>query len=359
MYCYNEIENFGTYCLTPYEVLLRVGINWLQEDLQKSEPYIHDKPKGDYAEKNEYFNRANVIGFPLLKLGITGLSKMYYWHLLNQINEFEKISIKSFNKGMVCANLGVSSLAEGDFDGGIAYLLWAGQEDRGWSGDAIQNVFSNPLYGQFADGTHRNGKSQFGSLAPWKMIRQTIKKFNTDFYSNLTLEQVFKEMESSPEHRSLFEGSIWVIHRNLKLLREENERSIYTSKNNLYTRLRLYDGFISLCRFIELRMRYYNNISGPLGKLLEHSFKKEKWFKREVQPYKKECKNSYEFNRKISDILNNYTRPSKNILLLWVLRNYATHLCDPETPNFFMQIENIFDEVIIAYFFYLDSYVFT
>jgi hypothetical protein len=344
-------------CLALCEKALRLGLMDLQQDMEVAEPYDHDKPKGDYEKnynkKNEYFNRANMIGMPFLERGITGISKMYYREMLNAINDYEKKNNKPLNKGMVCGNLGVSALAEGDFDGGIAYLLWAGQEDRWWSGDPTKNIFANPLYTQFAKGTHRQGKSQFGELAPWIMMKTAIDKYNTEFKDSVNIDDVFKELEGSQEHRALLEGSLWVIHRNLVLLKEEKERGIYSNKNNIYTRLRLFDGLVGLCRFIELRMRYYEKISGKLKDLLIAIFGKETWFKNNVSPRNKSPQKPKDFDDRMREALEKVNRPGKSVLILWTLRNYATHICDPEAPFFFENIENIFNELVIAYIYYL------
>ena len=340
-------------CRTLYEKAVRLGLTDLQQDMERAEPYDHDRPRGEYDRKNVYFNRANFIGVPFLEGGITGISKMYYWEMLNTINEHERKNNKPLNKGMVCGNLGVSALAEGDFDAGIAYLLWAGHEDRGWSGDPAKSIFANPLYTQFAEGTHRQGKSQFGGPAPWIMLKTMIDKYNSEFKHNVDIKEVFKEIEGSPEHRALLEGSLWVIHRNLELLKEEKERGIYSDKNNIYTRLRLFDGIIGVCRFVELRMRYYESISGTLGVLLEGIFGEETWFKNDVSRRNKSPQTPDEFDNLLKEALQSCNRPGKNVLIFWTLRNYATHVCDPNTPFFFKNFEDLFYEVVATYIYYL------
>ena len=337
-------------CLTPYKKALQLGLTDLRRDMKVAEPYCHDKPKGKYDKKNEYFNRANSIGMPFLERGIACVSKMYYWQMLDAINEYEKKSDKPLNKGMVCGNLGVSALAEGDIDGGIAYLLWADHEDRGWLKDPNRIfIFENRLYTQFA-----KDRSPFGGRAPWIMMKTAIDEYNTEFKDGVSIDDVFKELEGSPEHRALLEGSLWVIHRNLVLLREEKERGIYLNKNNIYTRLRLFDGIVSLCRFIELRMRHYEKTSGTLGALLKAIFGKESWFQNDVSPRNKSPQKPEDFDDLMREALEKMNRPGKNVFILWTLRNYATHICDPEAPFFFENFENIFNEVIIAYIYYLN-----
>lgn len=350
---YSLGSTLATDCLMRYGKALQLGLMDLKQDMDVAEPYKHDTPNGNYNKKNVYFSRVNSIGMPFLERGITGISKMYYWHMLNAINGYEKEHNKPLNKGMVCANLGVSSLAEGDFDGGIAYLLWAGREDRGWSGDPTKNIFTSLLYTQFAEATHRQGRSQFGEQAPWIMMKRAIDKFNIEFKDNVNLKEVWKELEGFPEHRALLEGSLWVIHRNLVLLKEEKERGIYSNKNNLYTRLRLFDGIIGLCRFVELRMKYYEKIQGTLGDLLDAIFRNETWYKKDVSPKSKCPQKPEDFDDFMRESLEKVNRPGKNVRILWTLRNYATHICDPEAPFFFEHYKDVFDEIVITYIYYL------
>lgn len=348
-------------CLTPYQKALQLGLVDLQLDMEKAEPYDHDQrdpPKEDYEKKNEYFNRANSFGYPFLTMNITGRSKKYYWKMLKAITKYEKEYEKPLNKGMVCANLGVSALAEGDIDGGIAYLAWAMREDRSWIKDSTRNIFNNPLYEQFPKATKRRGISQFGKRAPWIMLEEAVEEYNIEFGDNVKINDVFTKLEGSPEHRALLEGALWVIHRNLALLREENDLGIYRNENNIYTKLRLFDGIVSLCRFIELRMRHHEKNLPPksptLGLLLEeYIFKNETWYKSEVEDKNTKPQTPKDFDELVQDAIQNGKRPYRDILLLLVIRNYSVHICDPETPFFFRKFEKIFNEIIIAYVYYL------
>jgi len=353
--CYKCGIMLATHCNRAFQEALKIGLTALQQDVQTADKYDHDKPNIEYGKKNEYFNRANNIGMPFLQTNLTGLSKMYFWHMLNSIKEYEKN--KPLNKGMACGNLGVSALAEGDFDGGIAYLLWACKEDRAFSGDPTKNIFSNELYVQFSRAQKRGGMSQFGAPTTWVMLENAINDYNTTFGDGVKLDSIFKELEVSPEHRSLLEGSLWVIHRNLVLLREENARGIYKDENNIYTRLRLFDGIASLCRFVELRMRYYEKAIPPkttLGPLLtDHIFKGQVWLKPDVIDKNKGPQTPSDFDVLVQDALNNVKRPGRAILLLLVIRNYSVHVCDPTTPIFFSELEKIVNEIIVAYVYYL------
>jgi hypothetical protein len=342
--------------VNAYNKILQLGLLELEIDLQNAKPYDHDHPKGKYDDKNLYFNRANSLGISLLRQNATGFSKMFYWNMLNVINNHEKNANKPLNKGMVCGNLGVSALAEGDVDGGIAYLAWAMYEDRAWiKGNPENNIFASPLYVQFAKGTNRGGISQFGRLAPWIMLEKALEKYNSIHQEKVDVSSIFKELEDSPEHRALFEGAIWTIHRNLCLLREENDRGIYKNDNNIYTRLRLFDGIVNLCRFIELRMRTHEKVPKrvkTLGNLIHYIFGKETWFSKEVEPNYTEPQTAKDFNDFIKVALK-LKPPASNILLLWVTRNYSVHICDPNAPFFFKNIEQIFDEMVAVYVYYL------
>ena len=113
-------------CMEEYLKAVDLGAKTLADDLKNADPYNHDSPEAKYEDKNTYFNRANIVGYPFLARGLTGCSKGYYWKMFNIITDFEKSASIPLNKGMVCGNWGVSDLAEGDIDGGIAHLLWAG-----------------------------------------------------------------------------------------------------------------------------------------------------------------------------------------------------------------------------------------
>jgi len=351
--------------ISAYNKILHLGLLELEMDLSGAKPYDHDDPKGNYNDKNQYFNRANNLGMPLLRQNATGFSKMYYWHMLNAINNHEKQAKKPLNKGMVCGNLGVSALAEGDIDAGIAYLAWAMREDRGWiKGKPENSIYASPLYIQFSEAAARGGISQFGGSAPWVSLKNALAKYNTAYKENIDIKSIFKELEDSPEHRALFEGAIWTIHRNLCLLREENARGIYEKNNNVFTRLRLFDGMVTLCRFVELRMKHHESrlkllkkkdlkeaLSGTLGTLLLKIFG-NKWFKTET-PKIPRFETSKTFNRFLKSKSKGKSSHNRSLLLLLVIRNYSVHMCDPDVPFFFDNVEFIFDEIIGAYLHYL------
>ena len=358
---------FASEALCAYNKIFQLGRLELESDLQNAEPYDHEHRKGEYRDKNRYFNRTNALGISLLRLNATGFSKMYYWLMLNMITDFENDEKKPLNKGMVCANLGVSSLAEGDLDGGIAYLACAMREDRAWiNGNQENNIFASPLYTQFTEGTNRGGISQFGEQAPWIMLRRAFEEYTKVYTEEVNLSSIFKELEDSPEHRALFEGALWTIHRNLSLMKDKNYRKIYKDEENIYTSLRLFDGIINLCRFIELRMKHHESMlkiltkkdlkkieEGTLGLVLITIFGKG-WYKKEVSSKRiPRFTSASNFNNFLGKKLNGKSSHNLSFLLLLVIRNYSIHLCDPTVPVFFEKLEQIFQRIIGAYIYYL------
>ena len=344
-------------CLEGFHKAREIGNYLLNQDLRNAKPYNHEKPVGDYADKNLYFNRANVVGYPFLIKGITGLSKIYYWELLAQIKSFEKSNDK-LNKGMVCANLGVSDLAEGDIDGGIAHLLWAGYEDRAWLNVSYAyDIFNANLYTQFAKGEQRGGLSQFGGLAPHTILENAINEYNNACSAKLKKEDIFKELRSSDEHRAILEGALWTIARNLPILAEETGAIFPQGKHNIYTMLRLFNGLVDLCRFIELRMRYHEKPPKDvkmLGNLLNHIFanKSLSWFDKDVKKNLKHPETGQKFDDFVKQGLT-LGFPAREILMLWGTRNYSVHVCDPEAPYLFGNFEQVLHAILGAYIFYL------
>ena len=343
--------------LAMYGEMQAIGNSVLAEDLGKAKPYNHEKPDGLYDQKNAYFNRANAVAMPSLNVGMTGVSKIYYWKLLSGIKEFEKSNFK-VNKGMVSANLGVSDLAEGDIDGGIAHLLWAGYEDRAWiKGSYAYDAFQMGLYKQFANGETRGGLSQFGGPAPHVMLETAVQAFNSIASTKFTKDYIFDELKDSDEHRAILEGSLWTMARNLPILNEEYATIFDKKQNNIYTRLRLFNGLVDLCRFIEMRIRHYEKPPkdvSMLGRLMKHTFGKKGivWFDKEVLRNIELPQTGKEFD----DFLikcHGLSFPAASILQLWGTRNYSVHVCDPDTPYLFSNFNKVFNDIVAAYVFYL------
>ena len=346
-------------CLEAYSKAIKIGMKTLLSDLKNAKAYNHDSPSGKYGDKNTYFNRANIVGYPFLARNLTCLSKDYYWQMFNAITSFEKRKKTSLNKGMVCANFGVSDLAEGHIDGGIAHLLWASHEDRGWRKTSdVHNIFQSPLYTQFAQGEKRNGTSQFGGPAPHIMLERAIHSFNKIFKTSLSKEDIFRELANDDDHRAMLEGALWILARNLPIFHEEAEKIFLSrkqKKHNIYTRIRLFNGLIDLCRFVELRMRHYEkppkNVR-TLGNLIHYTFDNETWFRKEVKPRYRRPKRGQEFDDFVKKTLR-LKAPISNVLFLWVTRNYFVHIGDVETPYFFENLDKVFQSIVGCYLFYL------
>ena len=100
-------------------------------------------------------------------------------------------------------------------------------------------------------------------------------------------------------------------------------------------------------------MRHYEQTRGMLSELLQTIFGKETWFKKDVHPKNKSPQRPEDFDGLMKECLEKVNRPGKNVRILWTLRNYATHICDPEAPFFFENFENAFDEIVITYIDYL------
>src|SRR4051812_5669196 len=122
------------------------GLALLQEDLESHDPY--DPINKPYSEKNVYFDRTNQHGGWLLTSGIYWAADIYYRRMLDKIPEYEKSTTKYFNKGIVYANLGITQIAQGKFDAGIAHLLTAEWEDRDVA-NPKEFILDTPLWQQF------------------------------------------------------------------------------------------------------------------------------------------------------------------------------------------------------------------
>jgi hypothetical protein len=213
------------------------------------------------------------------------------------------------------------------------------------------------LYTQFANGEQRGGLSQFGGSAPHVMLENAVKEYNVACSAKLEKDDLFNELRGSDKHRAILEGSLWTIARNLPLLDEENGTIFPPDTHNIYTRLRLFNGLVDLCRFIELRIRHYENPQKnvkTLGDLLKHIFESKSlaWFDTDVKNNIKTPQTGPEFDDFVKNCFKLGFKP-RSILLLWGTRNYSVHVCDPETPYVFNHFEKVFNAIVGAYTFYL------
>ena len=130
-----------------------VAGRWLWEDMERSTSYEPHREGFKREQKDYYTFRANnkfgirVMGKPEEKIH-PFYSDFYYAELINIINQYEDISHKHFNKGIVFANLGIAQIAQNKFDAGIAHLLTAEWEDREVA-NPKEFILDSRLWGQF------------------------------------------------------------------------------------------------------------------------------------------------------------------------------------------------------------------
>jgi hypothetical protein len=220
----------------------------------------------------------------------------------------------------------------------------------------ITDIFDSPLYKQFAEGSKRGGKSQFGWQAPYVLLDHAIEDYNNFNGTKWTRQNIFGSVADNDEHRSILDGALWSLVRNIPIYKEENPVIFQKDNHNIYTKLRLFNGLVDLCRFIELRIRHHEKPPKEvktLGNLMYYVFEKETWFQKEIKPENKMPETALEFNNAIKKILL-LKPPSKYVLLLWITRNYSVHVCDAEAPDFFDNIEAIFESIIGSFLFYLE-----
>ncbi|MFX1473970.1 MAG: hypothetical protein ACFFCO_00630 [Promethearchaeota archaeon] len=340
------------------------GIRLLQTGMERANPYDYDNPS-PWPEKNRYVIPANRIGNQLIDIKLTGPAKLYYWKLLKEIARFTEERNTPLNRGLVCGKLCETSILEGDIDGGIAYMLWATRENRGrtkdFNSDEITTWLLSKTYRRFAAGEGYNGRSPFGTPAPHIMLKAAINEYNKRTGTKFTLDQILNEASQTREYRALLEGSLWTIHRNLAILKYEQDFKIFPSrKYNLYTKLRVLDGFLNLCRFIEyaIKSREKLTVKGrepTMGELIHHITKQKHWVRSSIKgKNNRQPQNAQKFNTTLQTLLNEETNPYQNYLILLTIRNYIAHVCDPEIPIFFNNLGNLFNRLIWAYLQYLD-----
>jgi hypothetical protein len=224
-----------------FDAFLNQGLEWLEEDMER---YPAFDPAAPYKEKNAYFNRANNLFLQRLRLNHWS-AEMYYNTMLLSILDYQKLTEKVFNKGMVYANLGIAQVIANKFDLGIAHLLTAQEEDRAINPSF--DILNSDLWEQFEHPVI------FGLLSS---LNSPPYSANLSFdIDDAFLEQLVTEMEQ--DERIFLEGAIWQISLNLSL---NDERP------NAYTRGVLYSGLRNLCLVIETLLRKRHYILFPTAK---------------------------------------------------------------------------------------------
>jgi hypothetical protein len=211
--------------MTWFGAGIEKGLALLNEDLESHDPY--DPFNKPYSEKNVYFDRTNQYGGWLLTSGIYWAADIYYRRMLDKILEYEKSTSKYFNKGIVYANLGITQIAQGKFDAGIAHLLTAEWEDREIA-NPREFILDSILWKQFES----------------KVFMYLIgygNKYGINFaVDNLFLEKLFKDIDR--EDRIYLQGTILALLDNIELNK--------IAPNN-FTYGRLYSMLKDLCLLIE------------------------------------------------------------------------------------------------------------
>jgi hypothetical protein len=204
---------------------IKKGLVLLKEDLDSHDAY--DPINKPYSEKNAYFDRTNEYGGWLLTSGIYWAADIYYRRVLDKILEYEKSTSKYFNKGIVYANLGITQIAQGKFDAGIAHLLTAEWEDREIA-NPKEFILDSILWKQF----ERKVYIYFLSYTKKQGINFTI--------DDALLTKLFKDIDR--EDRIYLQGTILALLDNIELNK--------IAPNN-FTYGRLYSMLKDLCLLIE------------------------------------------------------------------------------------------------------------
>lgn len=315
----NEIPGYYTCELKQVTEWLNTSINRgleiLREDMEKSPPYNPTNP--NYEEKNAYFIRTAIYGKWTLTEGYGWITDVFFRQMLDHILEYERVTKKHFNKGMVYAILGIAQIAQGKFDSGIAHLLTAEWEDREVDPQG-HSILNTQLWGQFE-----------------QKILDYLESFNNrpgvSFpISNDSLIALFKSFTS--EDRIFLQGTI------LALLDNFNQDIVC---QNSYTTGRLFDHLKDICIFIEaiLRKKHVSSGGSPdddLTILLREAVNSKSRPKSLYVGYPQSkpkldsgARGLLEFLNRFENILTNAKKPE----LLWLhstllIRNFTGHHFD-------------------------------
>jgi len=206
------------------------GLNLLQEDMDKFPSF---DPTKSYDEKNRYFIRTAKYGLWTLNEGYGWIADVFFRTMLDEILVYEQRSNKKFNKGMVYAILGISQIAQGKFDAGIAHLLTAEWEDREVDPQG-HSILNTDNWGQF----ERKIVDYFISFA-------TKPNTNLGFtVDDVFLKKTFENMGNTD--RIFLQATILALLDNI-------QQNIVRPNNFTYGRL--YSGLRDICLMIESLLR--------------------------------------------------------------------------------------------------------
>ncbi|AZB71630.1 hypothetical protein [Synechococcus elongatus] len=244
-----EIKVYGQ----NLDCIISNGISALRRNL---ETFPSFDPTLPYEEKDAYIQGPIQIGNYLLTYAnLYQKAEEYFDRLIQEIEAFESESGKTFNKGMVYANLGIAQIIGKNFDQGIAHLLWASEEDKAFSRNP-HGIIESDLWKQF--------ENQY--IFPLFINLNTIEAAElSSKVDKIFIERLLRYFDL--EHRLLLEVAMFSICENLKFNR---------FKRNKYTQVKMYMLLRDLCILIEalLRKKYLTNYpngseGGSLFKLLE------------------------------------------------------------------------------------------
>jgi len=217
--------------MMPTGKLIRNGLIQLKEDMESCDSFDPRKP---YEEKDKYFTRANSKGVRVLRRGHHCTAEQYFQAMVQAIVEHERQCGKSFNKGMVYANLGIAQLRNGKTDSGIAHLLAADAEDRPIV-PPDHSILNTDLWLQFEK------PIVFGMLTALNKEPGAALNFAVD---EAFLNHLLKTM--GEQDRLFLSGTVLALHHNL----EQNK-----VRENAYTWGRLYSCLKDLCLLTESLLR--------------------------------------------------------------------------------------------------------
>lgn len=315
--------------------LVNNGVGFLTEDMPKNPSF---NPSSPYDEKNYYFNRANAIGLMLMKVGKYLLAEIYFREMLKCIENYEQRNNKKFNKGMVYGNLGISKIAQGELDGGIAFLMAGFKEDAPITGDHEHQFLKSPLYQQFERNIH-------GYIIT-KRKNYVAGSVGSDY------GEVF--MNSFDVDNRLY---LMVIVSNLIT----NLEVFNSGNDNKYTKGRILSTLSDLCVFIEDAIKRKLSITTeritlkPL--LRDRAFSSEAWKANLFSNWDNltSASNIQDLDANLKAIFVLGNRDVERFLVLGALRNFAGHNFDVNGPFLFSKIEAILINIIEVIFYLKDN----
>jgi len=254
----NELFSKMQFTLDYGKLRLEFGMNeWVETDKKPS--FDIENPPYPYGEKNLYINASNNLCFSSMwKKVPMALCEIYYGELLKEtkIKEAEisrKINEQYFfNKGIAYANLGVAQTSQMKLDEGIANILKALDEDRGYSKGSKPefDLFRRNLFSQFESWVIDHLFTYISKMSEINI--DDVKKFIEDFLEFLSSDQ-----------RAFFDYTFMRIIQNL---------SIWNEKENRFTSGRLLAYIQDLCLFGEDLLKT-KGFSGTLNPMISTAFK--------------------------------------------------------------------------------------